>query len=368
MADAPSQRDLFLAGREEAILLPTRFDRAIIDTVGSDVNTILQVAAAMGEEVVRYLQVGLNDSALSTARGEALNRWIFDRYQLVRQQATNARVTLQLSRTNTSPGVTIPRGSTFGTETGERYLTSLDVAFADGAVGPLEVFATAEETGVAGNVEARTITQVVSPLPDPTVSVTNPEPAAGGGPEESDDAFRERARQFFVTARRATREAIEFGATSVPGVAQALATENLEPTTGLPGYRVLLNIADSAGQANTALADEVERAEDDFRALGVPVLVVPAIPQYIEVIANGLAFTAGANTNEVLQEATNRVLAAVNGIPPGETLRRSDVIRALTETPQLIVPDGSLVEPAGDIIPITGTVIRTTRDRVQLGG
>ena len=101
MADAPTQRDLFLAGREEAILLPTRFDRAIIDTPGSDVNTILQVAAAMGQEVVRYLQVGLNESALSTATGEALNRWIYDRYQLVRQEASNAVATLELSRTNT---------------------------------------------------------------------------------------------------------------------------------------------------------------------------------------------------------------------------------------------------------------------------
>ncbi|MCP4951047.1 MAG: hypothetical protein GY922_04280, partial [Proteobacteria bacterium] len=59
MADTPTQRDLFLAGREEAILSPTRFDRAIIDTVGSDINVVLNVAASMGEELARYMQTQL---------------------------------------------------------------------------------------------------------------------------------------------------------------------------------------------------------------------------------------------------------------------------------------------------------------------
>jgi len=368
MADAPTERDLFLAGRQEAILSPTRFDKAIIDTVGSDINIVFRVASAMGGELSRFLQVAVNELNLSTANGEALDRWVFDRYQLTRKEATAAVATLTLSRTNTTPGFTIPAGSVFGTATGINFVTTTDVAFADGQIGPLSVLAIAEQTGVAGDVEPATITQVVSALEDPSVEVTNAEAASGGNERETDDQLRDRARDFFTNARRGTRSAIEFGALDVARVTQATAAETFEETTGLPGYRVTLNISDSDGQANEALAEEVEESLDEYRALGVPVLVVPAVPQYVNISAAGLLFEAGANTSNVIQEATNRLLALVNGIAPGDTLRRADVLSALAGTSQLIVPAGALSEPAGDLVPSTGTVIRTTRDRISLTG
>lgn len=368
MADVPTERDLFLAGRQEAILSPTRFDKAIIDTVGSDINIVFRVASAMGEEVARFLQVAINELSLSTANGEALDRWVFDRYQITRKEASAAVVTLTLSRTNTTPGFTIPAGSSFGTATGVNFTTATDVAFADGQIGPLSVLATAEQTGTAGNVEAATVTQVISALVDSSVIVTNAEAATGGNEQETDDELRSRARDFFTNARRGTRTAIEFGALEVARVSQATAAETFEETTGLPGYRVTLNISDSDGQANEALAGEVEESLDEYRALGVPVLVVPAVPQYVQISATGLLFEAGANTASVLDEAANRVLALVNGIAPGDTLRRADVLSTLSGTTQLIVPDGALTEPAGDLVPSTGTVIRTTRDRISLTG
>ena len=368
MADVPTQRDLFLAGRAEAILSPTRFDRAIIDTEGSDVNTIINVSAAMGQEVVRYLQVTLNEGNLSTATGEALDRWIYDRYQFTRKEATNSVATVSLTRSNTTPGFTIPAGSQFGTETGVVFATQNDISFGEGVIGPLSALVIAQRTGPEGDVEAGTITQVVTTLPDDTVEVTNPENATGGNNRETDDEFRDRAREFFVTARRGTRAAIEFGALQVARVAQATATENFEETTGLPGYRVTLNISDSNGQANTALASEVEQGQDEYRALGVPVLVVPAVPQFVDIVASGLSFEAGANTTQVLQNATTAILAFVNNVPPGVTLRRADIFRVLSETNQLVVPDGALKEPAGDLVPSTGTVIRTTQDRITLTG
>ena len=368
MADAPTQRDLFLVGRAEAILSPTRFDRAIIDTEGSDVNTILNVAAAMGQEVVRYLQVGINDLGLATSRDEALDRWVYDRYQFPRKQASNSVVTLVLSRSNTTPGVTILAGSQFGTQTGVIFTIQNDVSFADGVIGPLSVLAIAERTGPDGDVDEGTITQVVTTLADDTITVNNPEPAAGGNLRETDDQLQDRARQFFVTARRGTRRAIEFGALQVARVAQASAEETFEETTGLPGYRVTLNISDSEGQANTALAGEVEQSLDEYRALGVPVLTIPAVPQLIDVVASGLSFEAGANTTQVLGNATAAILAFVNGIPPGGTLRRADLFGVLSSVNQLIVPEGALIEPAGDLVPSTGTVIRTTQDRITLAG
>lgn len=369
MADAPTQRDLFLAGRREALLSPTRFDRAIIDAVGSDINIVFNVGAAMGEEVTRYLQVALNELGLATATEEALDRWVYDRYQLTRKEATNSVVTLSLQRSE-AIGFTILEGSQFTTEDGVVFTTLNDVAFASNQLGPLTVIAAATETGTLGNVAVGTVTVVGTAQADSTLEVTNPEAAAGGQDRETDDELRDRAREFFVTARRGTRSAIEFGALQVARVAQATAIETFQSTDegGLPGFRVQLNVSDPDGQANTALANEVELELDEYRALGVPVLVVPAIPQFEDIIASGLQFETGANTTDVLQQAANAVLAYVNGLAPGATLRRADLLRTLSNVDLLIVPDGALTQPSGDLVPSTGTVIRTTRDRIQLSG
>lgn len=366
MADAPSAQDLFLVGRAEAVTGPTRFDQAIIDVDGSDVNVVFRVAASMGEEVARYLQLALNELTLANARGTALDRLVFDRYQLTRKRSNTAVVTVELQRAG-AVGFTMQAGSLVGTDTGQIFSTISDVAFAANVLGPLSVQATATAAGRGGNVLAGTIIRVLSAQADGTLSVTNPAAAAGGTDDETDDQLRDRARQFFLTARRGTKSAIEFGALEVAGVVQAQAIEVLSPT-GIPVYRVQLYIADPEGQANTALASAVRLALEEFRAFGVPVQVVPAVPQYVNVTATGLQFAAGSNTTAVLDLAAASVLAAVNSTLPGETLTRARILAALSSVDGLIVPAEALTEPVGDLVPATGTVIRTTRDRITLGG
>ncbi len=363
---APSLRDLFLAGRREALLAPTLFDRAIIDVDGSDVNVVLNASAAMGEEVGLFLQNALNERNLGVAQGEALDRLIYDLYQLPRKRAASAVVLLRLERSG-SVGFTVPAGAIFGTTTGETYTTTVDTPFPLNSLGPFFVKAVSQRAGTGGNVLVGTITRVISSSVDSTLTVTNEEAAAGGRDEELDDEFRARARDFFNTARRGTREAIEFGALQVDEVFQATASEVTDPDTTLAAYRVQLYAVDASGQANTVLADTIEESLDEFRALGIPVLVIPATPQYVEVVATGLQFAAGANTASVLSLAADAVVALINGLPPNTTLRRAQIFEALSATEQLIVPDGALTEPLGDLVPTQGSVLRTTRDRIQLG-
>lgn len=368
MADVPSFNDLREAARSEALLKPTKFDPAIIDTEGSDVDVVISSNAAMGEEVAVYAQDAFNETHLSTATLDALDRWVFDRYRLVRQAAQAAVVTLTLTRTNNTPGVTVPEGSAFASGDGPIFRSINDVAFPDLSIGPLFVVAVAEETGSAGNVPIGAINEVASALEDQTIQVTNEEPAAGGADQETDEALRSRAQDFFLTARRGTREAIEFGATSTPGVQQATATEQLDPDSGQGTFRVQLTISDNDGQANAALAQAVVENLDEHRALGVPVHVASGTPQMVSIVASGLQFSAGANTTAVLALARQRVLATVNAGAPDETLRIASLLSALSGTPQLIVPDGALTEPAGDLVPAQGHVIRTTLDRITLSG
>lgn len=367
MASAPTSQDLFSAGVRELIILPTQFDKAIAETPGSDVNVTLQASAAMGDEVVRYVITRLNALSISNARGEDLDRRVLDLFpDLPRQEAQAAVVTLEFQRTSDT-GLTIPAGSRVGTATNVAFSTLTDISFAEGNHGPLYVVASADRTGVSGNVGVGTITRILTNLGDSTVTVTNPAVAAGGVERQEDEDYKSAARAYYTTARRGTKEAVEFGAKQADGVFEALAIEDVD-SLGNPVGRGQLFITDADGQANTALSERVELELLEYRGLGVPISIIPAVPQYVSVVMTGLLFEAGANTSQVLQSAANAILSVVNGLKPGAPLRRSDILGVLKQVDQLIVPDTALVEPAGDLVATTGTILKTTLAHIQLSG
>ena len=157
----------------------------------------------------------------------------------------------------------------------------------------------------------------------------------------------------------------------VPQVAQAEADEVLDADAGIPIYRVNLIVADRLGQANSAVAAEVAVNLDEYRGLGVPVAIVPGTPQYVNVRIVGVEFLAGTDTELALSNAKKRVVSYINNLRPGKLngkLLRSALLGAISpeQVPGLLVPDGALLEPAGDLVPETGTVIRTTEDRVEI--
>lgn len=365
MVDTPTHRDLFESGKREALLLPTRFDPKIIDTPGSDVNVTFNVAAAMGEEVAFFASQQFAGLSLATASGEALDRWVYDRYQMVRKGSSSAVVTLYLSRSSDT-NFTVLSGSTFGSDTGVSFRTVQDVVFASTVKGPLLVKAVAEKAGVEGNVPAGAITRVLSPQKDKTLAVTNETPAAGGGVAESDDDLRNRARLFFVTARRGTAGALEFGALEVPGVSSAKALELFTPDTGLPGYRMAVYISDANGQANSALADSVVTNLQNYRAAGVPIQVVASVPQYVKIKISGLEYEAGVDTGSILQQVRASILASVNSTQPGVTYRLNALEGVLSGIKGLIVPKGAIIEPVGDLVPSIGSTIRTSDDFLEV--
>jgi uncharacterized phage protein gp47/JayE len=369
MADVPTFADLFDAAEREALIRPTSFNPEIIRTDGSDVNIAFAVSAAMAEEVARFAQASNNETFLATSEsegGEVLQRWAYDRYNLTKQEAQAAVSTLVLRRTNATPGTTVEKGSVFGTRGGQTFRTVNDVPFGNGIVGPLSVLAVAEQTGPAGNVAVSTINTLISNLDDTTITVDNPEPAAGGSDEETDEEFAARARDFFVNARRGTREAIEAGCLEVPGIQQVTIIENLDPSTGLANFRIQAIIADRDGQANSALAATVRQNLNTFRALGVPVLVTAGTPEFVDVVIVGIQFASTVNTTNVIEQARNAIVAAINGLAPGVVLEQALIFAALKSVDGLLVPDTAITAPAGDLVPSLGGVLRTTPDRVLI--
>lgn len=371
MADVPSYADLFDAAEREILIRPTSFNPEIVRVDGSDVNIAIAASAGMAQEVARFAQAAFNETHLSTAiaaGGEVLDRWAYDRYGITRQESQAAVVTLEFRRSAAVIGFTIESGSVVASTNGQNFETINDVPFSIGEGGPLIVRAVAQQTGTAGNVAVSTITQIVSKLDDSTVTVDNPTTAAGGSPEETDDEFGARIRDFHVNARRGTIEAIRTGATSTEGVSEATVIESIDPATAEPNFRVQVVIADPAGQSNAALAQRVIENLVTFRGLGVPVNVVAGTPQFVTITIEGLLFDSTANTSDVLDEARNAILGAVNGLAPNVTLRVAVIIAALQTVEKLIVPSGAVKVPAGDLVPVSGGVIRTKKDLVSLNG
>ena len=368
MATAPTYEDLFETGVRQILIKPTRYNPAVARDDGSDVNVAIAWTAAMGEDLARYAQRAFAERSLATAAaigGEALDRYAYDYYRMVRIAATSSVVTIRLNRQNTSTGTTVEAGSQFGTEGGIVFNTISDVAFPLGSAGPFYVQATCQQTGRSGNVEIGSISEVISQLEDTTVTVTNEEAAAGGGDEEGDTQFEQRIRDAFTTAPKGTEAAVLTGARNTPGVGQATAIEQLDPN-GDPAFRAQLIVADLEGRGNSALGQRVRLNLAEWRAMGMPVSVMAGSRLYVDIVIEGLTFEAGANTTTLIQSARNAVVAAVNSLAPGKRLDRSLVIAAIKSIEGIIVPEGAVTEPAGDLIPESNRTIRTTKDRVQI--
>ena len=175
--------DMVQTGRFQILTAPTKFNVAIADTDGSDVNVMLKSSAAMAEEAGAFAQQAYNEVNLSTAieaGGEVLNRFVWDRYQLVRQDAQGSVATLDFSRTTAASPVTIPAGTVSSTDDGQTFETINEIVMGAGVLGPVSVTAQSQSTGEQTNVDAGAIIQITSSLTDTSLTVNNPAVAAGG--------------------------------------------------------------------------------------------------------------------------------------------------------------------------------------------
>lgn len=361
--DLPTRRDFFAVGRRSIVTTPgLRINPRVIDIRGSDLNVILGAMSVMNETAVARFASNYRASWVETALGSCLDRVAFDRYQITRKPANPASVTLRLARASVVNGAgTYPQGSRVRTASGTVFATNADAVF--GALTTLvDVDATALVSGPTGNVPAGTLTAFLDAPYDANLTVTNPAGAAGGDQQESDPEFKARIYDFFPTIRRGVQGAIEYGARTVPGVAVARATEVVTPdASALPAGFVLLTVADKAGGFSSVMLTAVRDVLLAFRALGIPVIVSGGNVVYEDVIWD-LDFEQGVNTQAKQAEVRAVTVAVPQFLRPGAKLLRSSLIAAARAVPGVIVNDSSLLEPAGDIVPVSSTSMIRIRD------
>lgn len=345
-----------------------RIDPAQVDYEGSDSNIIVGVSSVIGDQIIKQLAARVGALTLANAEKEDLDRWMYDRYQLIRKGASPALTSCRVFRTSTTGGAgTVNVGTRISSNVGTEYITTTPTSF-----GVSDLTSTcdvrASQAGKATQVGAGSLNAFADPsqLFDRSLQIINDEPAAGGEDAEEDDVFRARGRNFWRAARRGVLGAIEFGATTVAGVVSAQAIEAL--TSGATPARVVnLYISDSTGVASRALADLVKTALGEWRAGGVAVLVYTSNPLLVDIQLR-LAFRANVDTISLTNNISAALLEFVNSIPVNGTLYVGDLYSVMRRYVEdgLVLNLGSIVAPVGDLVPTVGQTIRTELARITV--
>lgn len=353
--DLPNRSDLFAVGRRYIKTVGnTRINPLMVDVPGSDINLIVGSGSLQGEAIVTSWAACVRGLLVDTARGDELDRIAFDRFGLTRKPANPAGVTLALTRpTFAAGGGTIGAGTRVTTVAGTIFATVIDVVF--GATDLAKsVDAVAQVVGPDQNVPTAAITSFVDQPFDATITVTNQAPAAGGTDQESDAQFRGRIRGFFLTVRRGTIAAIQYGGLQVPGVAVATAFEIVNPGTALPAGAGELIVADAAGNASAGMVQAVKDEMLAWRPIGIPIFVSGGIVQF-EAITYRLSFEPGVDTVAASEEVRAVAVAVAQFLNPGQTLLRAQLTQVPLAVPGVVISDSGLVAPIGDIIPDDNT-------------
>lgn len=356
---ALTRLDLFAIGRASILASNPKISADLVNTQGSDVNIIVGGQSVIGGYLSLQLDARLAAHYLDSCEGDDLDRFGQDRYQEPRYGASPAQVQLRFYRAGVSVGAgAMPVGTLCASRNGIQFITTSAATF---GASTLEAFAAAVSVQSGSQVKTgiNGIVAINSTPFDTSMQVTNDAPSAGGEDREDDDTYRERLRAFWLSARRATIPAIEEGAKTVLGVISAQAVETLD-YLGLPGRAVLCYIADSAGIGNSTLAAQVDSALDEWRAAGIPCIVQTGSPQMVTIVIKPI-FQATANTNALISAIISAIVTYVNTLGVNEPLTRAGLFTVLLrfKNDGLIVSDGTLVTPAGDLVPNLGQSIRT---------
>lgn len=291
---------------------------------GSTLDGLSGLVAMAAEETIRLILQRAAGLFIETAAGDDLDTIVYDRTGLVRNAASSAVGEVTVTRTTAVGDVVIAAGAVFRAVDDDGYLDfeADDEVTMLAADDEAVVAVTAITTGRRYNVQADEV--VYTSLSGCTC--TNGEAMAGGAEEETDTAFRGRARRFYPTARRGTVAALEEGALEVDGVVAVTVDEShIDPEDG--GY-VGVYIADAEGTGNAVLAAAVESELENWRAAGIQLHVVAAERQELTV---ALSVTVPPNTNTVDLECVLRaaVEAYQDGLKPGASHYSSALATAL---------------------------------------
>lgn len=352
----PKFRELFDRVKATLLLYGHDITASMVDTTGTHVNIIAGTIAGIADYLSHLLADGLKQSFVTTATGGDLDRLAFGWYGLTRKSATPSTATVTFSRTDTAADLDIPAGTVLlGGD--YKFDTDYDLTIPAGVSSAL-MTVTCEEAGYATNVGSGIISSLETPITG--VSVTNPNAAAGGTEDETDEEFRNRIQGFWLIAQRGTLAAIEYGAKQVPGITYSKASEIDDGECAT----VTLYIADQNGQATSTMLQQVTEEERAWKPAGVHVNVIAAVPYMIS-IKMTISVGPGYDIPTAIVDAKNAALAYVNTLGLGDTFVPSD-LGSYVVSHVTAIATCSVTDPAAAITPSSDELVRTTYNDIQV--
>ncbi len=381
MSDFPSFSELFNVARDEILSRNSNLTIDVIQREGTDANALTGGMASVGDEVIGQLAIVQAGLYYDTAKGQQLDRLVYDRTGLTRKPAAAALGSVVFSLpAPAASSFAIPSGTRLATADGRQYVTTINVTFALSATSTPSIAIRSVLAGSSQQAAALAINSIIDQPSDPAaagLTVTNSLATAGAADEEDDDSLRSRATAFFTTVRRGTLAAIEQGALAIPGIVTATAIENTD-ALGRPAKSVqlivtdqftdqLVNLSPTPATYQTqsqVLASTVFSGLSDVRAAGINVQVTVAVIALQSVVL-ALNFTADAAPDTVAFEARALLVAYVNSLQPGQTMEIAQMIQILRGVVGLVVSGSEIYSPPGNVIPAPLQAIRTSLQLVQ---
>lgn len=224
---------------------------------------------------------------------------VLDAFGFTPKDATAAfgYVTVTLSTPLAAPLV-LAKGTSFysSKDTAENIMfVTQDSYFIDTGTSSFQVVVYCTQLGTIGNIDSNYI-DTMSSTQITSKTATNEEPFATGTNEESTDSVLQRFRQFVATRGRATVNAVDYAARSVPGVAGVYVYE----TTG----KFIVYAHDANGDLNPYMMNQVTNAVNLYRPVGIPWSVSP-----VSKLVKGITFEIAVADSSLVDDSFQTGLA-----------------------------------------------------------
>ena len=337
-------------------------------TVGSTLRAVLEANASIGLWMQWLILQVLRTTRAATSNGADLDSWMAD-LTLTRLPAVAATGTVTFSRFTPGMSALIPAGALIRTADGtQTFAVSVDTAQSSwsatsngyvvaAGVASLDLPVIALTPGLAGNVQAGTISLLASALPG-IDSVSNLTTLQNGLDAESDDAFRSRFHNFIASRSRATPLAVGYAISSIQQGLNYAIQENTDPSGQPHMGSFVVTVDDGSGSPSTALLSTVQTAIDAVRPVGS---IFSVRPPTVLTVGVSLTITVAAGTSKAPVQALvgNAIGIYINSLPIGAGLPLTRLAQIAYSASAAVVNVGAVLAngSAGDItVPATGVV------------
>jgi uncharacterized phage protein gp47/JayE len=336
-------------------------------TVGSTLRAVLEANASIGLWMQWLILQVLRTTRAATSVGADLDSWMAD-LTLTRLPAVPATGMVTFSRYTPLASALIPAGTLVRTADGSQTFsvtvdtsnsawsgTSNGYVVASG-LASLDLPVIAVTPGTAGNVQAGAISMLASAVPG-IDSASNSMGFQNGLDAESDDAFRNRFRNFIASRSRATPAAVAYAIGSLQQGLNYAIQENVDPAGRPCPGQFVVTVDDGSGNPSTALLSTVQTAIEAVRPVGSVFSVYPPILVTADV---SMLITVSSNTMKAPIQALvgNAVSSYINSLPIGSGLPLTKLAQiAYSASPSVINVSALMVNGAATDLLVTATSV-----------